>query len=420
MNKIAVVTGSRSEYGILKRLLRLFESDNTTELFIIATGSHLSYKFGNTFKEIQDDGFKIYSQVKTLIESDKKSDVARSISNGILGITVELEKINPHFVVILGDRFEIFAAAIAAIHSNSILVHIHGGDMGNAIFDDYYRNAITQMAQIHFTASKKSLETVLMMGANPSNTFLVGSPTQDDLTDEITKSRSDLCGIYNLEDGTNWVLMVHHPIEGLIQSVNEFNNIITSLTNIQDQYNLQIILIYPNADVGSGLIIESINKLENNSRWFIHKNLPRNDYAAIMKNVLFMIGNSSSGIIEAPVFGTPVVNVGIRQQGREKGGNVVNVKGDDVSKIQDQISQFFEDPSFSQTVRLSSSLYGDGKASIRIMNKLKTVSNLIESYPPTFYNNLDLTTRLQQIANLDYDKFGQDGLTASEIIEKFG
>lgn len=417
MIRIAVITGSRAEYGIMRKLLNLFAGDQNIELQLIVTGTHLSPEYGMTIKNIKDDGFVPTATVECTVSSNTKLGTAKSISLAILGIAEKLDLLKPHFTIVLGDRFEIFAAGIAAIHSGSILVHIHGGDMSNSVFDDYYRNSLTQMSQIHFTASKKSLETVLMLGSNPHYVFLSGSPTLDEVINTKYYNRNQIAQKLELRLEANWALLIYHPSNDVTKSVEEFNNIITNLQILDAIYNLQIVAIYPNADAGGSKIIQILQSINRNDNLRIVKNLPRELYLSLLKEAIFMIGNSSSGIFEGTLLAKHIVNVGTRQQGREKDPRIINIEGthEQISTTLSAIMQAEEELPIT-----NSSIYGDGNASLRIYNTLLSLSSSVADYPPILYNNLELITKISKIANIDYSTFPDHCATSQEIIKLFG
>ncbi len=414
MRKIAVITGARSEYGILRQLLNLLKASTDIDLNILVTGMHLSPEFGNSRLEIIKDGFDPVAEVESLLSTDSEVGVAKSIALGILGLTEELSRIQPHFTIILGDRFEILAAAIAAAHTNSILVHISGGDIASGVLDNYYRHMITKIAQVHFTSSKASMERVLLMGENPEMVFITGSLAYDELLHLDTPKRNELAKELNLQEEKPWGLMVYHPTRSVNESKIEFNAIQGALTRAMEKIDFQIVLLFPNADPGSRGLISDL-KEQKNSNWIIHENVSREIYIGLLKESKFLVGNSSSGIVEAPALGLPVLNIGKRQAGREKGGLIVDLEPD-LETILNYILKFIKDKETSQIKNKSSSPYGDGHAAPRILNKLLEIPIERNAYPSDFYDNTDLVSALRKIKSLDFKSFSQRSMSVFDIL----
>jgi UDP-N-acetylglucosamine 2-epimerase (non-hydrolysing)/GDP/UDP-N,N'-diacetylbacillosamine 2-epimerase (hydrolysing) len=365
MRKIAVVTGTRAEYGILKSVLKAIKTNPKLDLALIVTGMHLSEEFGRTIKEIENDGFKIDAKVKILHEEDTGAAMAKSIGKCSIEMTDVFNQINPDFLVLLGDRVEMLAGAVAACYSSIPIAHIHGGEVSGSV-DDSVRHAITKLAHIHFPATKNSAERIIKMGEDPSRVFIVGAPSLDTILNEKLSKKTELAKKYRLDLSKPILLVLQHPV------VTEADQAATQIKETLDaivELGQQTIVIYPNADAGGRRMINMIKKYEKNPLIKSFKSIPYVDYLGLMSVASVMVGNSSSGIIEAPSFHLPVVNVGSRQIGRERSTNVIDVrycKKDTVKAIKKALY----DEKFKERVRKCKNPYGDGKAAERIAKVL--------------------------------------------------
>lgn len=412
IHKVAVITGARSEYGILKPLLEKLKAHPKIELSLIVTGMHLSPEFGFTEKQIIDEGFLPAARVEMLLSSDSKVSVAKSIAIGILGLVEKLADLKPDFAVVLGDRFEMFAASVAAIHAGCILAHISGGDVASGVFDNYYRHCITKMAQIHFASTPLSMQRVLLMGADPQMTFLTGSLSYDAILHGESPQRIQVSNELGIDASKPWALAIYHPTKEKKQSLEEFEAMISALKKATVEFNLNVLLLYPNADPGGRIIIEKLKQIQQEG-WIIHQNLPRNLYIGYFKESKFIIGNSSSGIVEAAAIGCPVINIGARQEGRERAGNTIDVEGDEL-EIFNTIKQILSDKQFERILKNAYSPYGDGNASIRILNVLLHSPKGKSSYSTSFHDNIDLILKLKKLTKISYKSFEE---TASNAID---
>lgn len=366
--KIAVVTGTRAEYGLLYPVMSAIKKDKSMELSIIATGMHLSQEFGHTVDYIESDGFKIDAKVDMLLSGDSQVSMAKSLGIGIIGITQALEAIDPDIVLVYGDRGEPFAATVSAAHLMIPVAHVHGGDAARGSnIDDSIRYAITKFAHIHFTATKKHAERVIRLGEEPWRVHVVGSPALDAILHGEIPSSSDIARIFSLDKEKPIVLVIQHPTSiNARDAAKEMRETMEALRKLE----LQSVVIYPNADAGGRAMIKVIKEYENYSFIKTFKSVPRREYLGLMKAASVMVGNSSSGIIEAPSLKLPVVNIGIRQAGREKSENVIDV-GHDKDAIVNSIRKALYAADFKEKVRKCKNPYGDGKSSQRIAKILR-------------------------------------------------
>ena len=367
--KVCVVTGTRAEYGLLKPVMEGIRDSDRLELQIIATGTHLEEEFGSTKREIKKDGFKIDAEVPVIAKGDERLAMTISIGNGIKEMALVLEKLKPEIVVVLGDRYETLASAIAASYTGRLLVHLFGGDNPQAGYDEYTRHAITKMAHIHFPTTEKSGKRIIRMGENPKLVFCVGSTALDTIVNKKLPSKELLCNKYDIKPAYPLLLAVQHPLSTMPK---EAKKGMRATMEAIDELGYQTILIYPNADPGGRAMIEVMKEFERRPNIKVYKSLPFEEYLGIMGMADVMIGNSSSGIMESASFHLPVVNIGTRQQGRERSENVLDVPHDKGS-IKNAVQKALSDKGFRETVRNCKSPYGDGKASERIVKVLEEI-----------------------------------------------
>lgn len=376
--KICVVTGSRAEYGLLYWLMRLIDEDPELELQVIVTGMHLSPEFGLTYKVIEADGFTIDDKIEMLVSSDTPAGIAKSIGLGTIGFADAFARLKPDILILLGDRFEILAAAQAALVARIPLAHIGGGDITEGAFDEAIRHSITKMAHLHFVTNESSLKRVIQLGENPQYVFNVGNPGLDYII------RTDLLDKINLEKQLGFefreknLLITFHPATlDEISSSKQFQELLIALEKFDD---VGLIFTKPNADTGGRKLIEILEyftQKHENARVFA--SLGQVVYLSTINHVDAVVGNSSSGILEVPSFQKPTVNIGDRQKGRIMASSVINCRPQ-AEEIADAIIKAFE-LDCSNIVNP----YGDGNASQKILNILKSVSNYENLLKKRFY-----------------------------------
>ncbi|MFC2006419.1 UDP-N-acetylglucosamine 2-epimerase [Chloroflexota bacterium] len=362
MRKIAVVTGTRAEYGILYPVLKAIEAKPELRLLLVAAGMHLSHEFGYTAKEIEKDGFKIAAKVDMLSSSDTLGDMAKSIGVGIIGMVQAWEQLEPDIILVLGDRVEPLAATMAGAYMNIPVAHIHGGDKSRGGLDEYARHAITKLAHIHFPATKRSAERIIKMGEDEWRIYTFGSPALDTILNKPLLPAKVLAEKLGLDLSQPPILLVQHSVT---TEVDEAPKQMRETLEAVMEVGYPTVLIYPNSDAGGRRVIEVIKEYEKYPFIKTFKSLPRDEYLTLMKIASVMIGNSSSGIIDAPSFSLPVVNIGIRQEGRERGRNIIDV-GHNRQEIVTAIKRASTDKEFLDEVKKCENPYGDGKAGPRI------------------------------------------------------
>lgn len=364
--KITVTTGTRADYGIFRPILKRIANSKNLQLKLIVTGMHLSKKFGNTINEIKNDGFTISEIIKFIPKNDTTYDMSIALGNGIVSFSKLFNKIKPDINLVLGDRDEMLASAIAAYHMNIPNAHIHGGDKSKGGIDEYNRHVITKMSNIHFAASKKSYERIIKLGENPKFVFNTGSPSIDEIKENKITTLADFNKKYNHKLTGNEILLLQHPVT--TQSELSEIEILETLKAVK-RLNLPTIAILPNSDPGHKKILNNLKKFsKSNKNFVIYPTLPRSDFLCILKNCQVFLGNSSSGIIEANYFKTPVISIGIRQEGRERGHNVVDVQASSKNIIEAIKNSMNKNSNVNQTKP-----YGTGTASIKIIRHLEKI-----------------------------------------------
>jgi len=364
--KILVTTGTRAEYGILRKLLQEIKNSKKLELILVVTGSHLLKKHGYTVQEIREDGFKINAKIKIELKNDNAFSGTVALGKSIMDFAKIFKKFKPDINVVLGDRDEMLASAIAAAHMNIPNAHIHGGDISGGL-DEYNRHAITKLSNIHFTATKKSKERVIKMGEDPKFVFLTGSPSIDVIMKEEITGKNVLEKKYGIKFTGSEILLLQHSVTTEInQSIKQIEMTLNAISKTKKT----TIIIAPNADPGNLVIFNKLREITNKNRSIIYfQNLPRLDYLGFLKNCAVLVGNSSSGIIDSTLFNTPVINLGIRQKGRERGNNVIDIQRPTSTKIYNEIIKCIKKTKSTKKTKI----YGDGKASKYILKYLENI-----------------------------------------------
>ncbi len=370
MKKIAVVTTTRAEYGLLFWTLKEINRSEKLELQLIVSGMHLSEKFGCTVNQIRNDGFNISREVE--IEMD---DTPLGIASSTAEITKKMAEtfveLRPDVVLILGDRYEILGVAVAALMLNIPIAHIHGGEETEGAIDNQVRHAITKMSNIHFPASQKYAERIIRMGEQPDKVYMVGAPGLENIKRSQLMSREEFFQSVDLDKSKSLFLVTFHPLT-LDFEYNKFY--IENLLNALEKYNAQIIFTYPNSDTFGDIIVEKIREYsdKNKENTRVYKSMGQIRYLSSMKYAQCMIGNSSSGIIEAPFFKLPVVNIGDRQKGRIMADNIVQADYSTESIIK-AIDRCMYDTDFRSHLDSCLSPYGCGDSSVKIVEVLENI-----------------------------------------------
>ena len=366
--KVCIFTSARSDYGILKPLMYKLSKDERFDLQIIASGMHLSYEFGLTYKEIEEDGFKISEKVEILLSSDTPVAVSKAMGIGLIGFSEVLERLKPDITVVLGDRFETLAFAIASYNLKIPIAHIHGGEVTYGSMDDGYRHAITKLSYLHFTATEVYRKRVIQMGEHPERVFNVGALSLDSIKMTKLLGKKEVENKLGIRFRNKNLLVTFHPeTAGFMSVEEEFYQLLRVLDEIEDTF---IIFTKSNADYGgrriNRMIDEFVEKHKNRSISF--DSMGHKLYISTMKYVDAVVGNSSSGIIEAPYLKVPTVNIGKRQEGRVKAESIVDCEPE-YNSIKKAIELVYS-PEFRRKLINIKSPYGDGNASDRIIKVL--------------------------------------------------
>lgn len=326
MRKICVFTGTRAEYGIMSRLMRMIHDDSDLQLQIIATNMHLSPEFGLTYKEIEADGFHIDKKVEMLLSSDTANGTVKSMGLATIGFADALEDLKPDLAIILGDRYEMLAAAEACLIYKIPVAHIAGGAISEGAYDDAIRHCITKLSHIHFTETEEYRNRVIQLGEQPENVICTGALGVNNIRNEEIMPLDELERSINFNLGNKFLLVTFHPVTmETATAAEQCDYLLTALKEINDEY--KILFTLPNSDTDGRVIIKKINDYVKNEplKAFAITSLGKKRYYSALKYVSAVIGNSSSGLVEAPSFNIPTLNIGNRQQGRTRGKSVFDV-----------------------------------------------------------------------------------------------
>ncbi|WP_027910585.1 UDP-N-acetylglucosamine 2-epimerase [Pseudomonas sp. URMO17WK12:I4] len=379
--KIAVFTATRAEYGLLYWLMKDIQASPVLELQVLVSGTHLSPEFGETWKDVVDDGFVIGAKVEMLLSSDTTVGVAKSMGLGMLGFADALTRLAPDVLVVLGDRFEALAMVQTATVMRIPVAHLHGGEITEGAYDDAFRHAISKLSYLHFVAAEPYRQRVVQMGETPERVFNVGAFGLDHMLRTSRMSRQELSESLNFALDKPFFVVTYHP-ETSFQSDSalEFQELLAALDSFPEH---QVILTYPNADNGGRAIIPLLEAYAaaDPTRVLAIPSLGFKRYLSAVALSSAVIGNSSSGIIEVPAFGIPSVNIGARQQGRLAADSVLHCKAQ-VNSIRDSIMMALDDV-FAERCRHVSNPYGQGSASARTVAVLEQFGG---ATPKTFHD----------------------------------
>lgn len=335
MRKICVITGTRAEYGLLSRLMRMIQDDKDTRLQIVVTNMHLSPKFGNTYKEIENDGFNIDYKVPIIDEDsvDNAETTVKSMAKALSGFADAYHELKPDMIVLLGDRYELMAAAEAALIMRIPIAHIHGGEVTQGAYDDAIRHSITKMSHLHFTSTEEYKNRVIQLGEQPDRVFNVGSLGVENVKKLPLMEKEEIEAEIGFAINKNTILVTYHPVTLGCRTVRD--DIEDFISALEERKNLRIIFTMPNSDTGGQFIVKAIDDFvsRNAARTKAYKSLGVVRYLSVMRQVAAVVGNSSSGLLEAPSFGIPTLNIGDRQRGRVAANSVYDCAPDKNSII---------------------------------------------------------------------------------------
>ncbi|WP_342557432.1 UDP-N-acetylglucosamine 2-epimerase [Lysinibacillus sp. FSL P4-0201] len=360
--KICIVTGTRAEYGLLFNLAKKLQQDEEFDLQMVVTGMHLSPEFGSTYKEIENDGFFINEKIEILLSADSSTGIVKSIGLAAISFADAFNRLQPDLLIILGDRFEMLAAAQTALIMQIPIAHIHGGECTFGAYDDAIRHSITKMANWHFTSTESHRKRVIQLGESPERVFNVGALGIENIVSLNLMTRKELFQNLQLDEQHPMFLITYHP-----ETNGHINGIYELLKTLEHYSDVNLVFTKSNADNGGRLINEAIQQFilkHKNAKIF--DSLGQLKYLSAVKNADVVIGNSSSGLIEVPYLETPTVNCGNRQEGREHPNSVFNTNMD-----ADNIYHTIEVArKFSNKYE---HIFGDGKVSEKIMTVLRSL-----------------------------------------------
>lgn len=368
--KVCVVTGTRAEYGLLYWLMKEIATDKDLELQLIVTGMHLSPEFGLTYKEIEKE-FKIDKTIEMLLSSDTNIGISKSMGLAQISFSEAYEELTPDIVVVLGDRYEIFSAISAAMIAKLPIAHLHGGETTEGAFDEAIRHSITKMSHLHFTATNEYKNRVIQLGENPNRVFNVGGMGIENIKRLKLLSKDEFEKSINFKLNKKNILVTFHPVTlENSTSKQQFQELLNTIDRLEDT---NIIFTKANSDTDGRVINSMIDEYvsKNSKKSVCFTSLGQLRYLSALQYVDAMVGNSSSGLAEAPSFKIGTINIGDRQKGRIKASSVIDCEANETS-IQEAFSKLYS-KEFQETLKTTVNPYGDGCASKKIIEVIKNV-----------------------------------------------
>lgn len=382
MKKIAVITGSRAEFGLLSPLIDEIHKDKNMQLQLIVTAMHLSPEFGYTVDEIEKKAYKIDKKVECLLSSDTAVGITKSVGLATIGFADALNELSPDLVIILGDRTEMLAAASAAMVANIPIAHIHGGETTEGAYDESIRHAITKMSYLHFASTETYRQRIIQLGEHPDRVFNVGAIGLDFLKNLVFLNKEEFEQSINFKLGKNNILITFHPVTLEKESAEvQFKAILDVLGTLEDTH---FIFTHANSDKNGRVINQMIEQFvnENQDQAVAFKSLGQLRYLSALRQVDMVLGNSSSGIIEVPYFNIPTINIGDRQKGRILSGSVIQAEPT-VYAITLALEKAV-DISFKTKIKSQEQLYGSGNTAEKIMGILRNQN--VDNVKKSFYD----------------------------------
>ncbi len=383
MRKICVITTTRAEYGLLYWLMKGMQEDEAITLQLVVTGTHLSASFGSTIDQIREDGFRIDRSFNLEMLDDSPTGISHSLSVAIKGFTTSFTTLKPDLLVVLGDRFELLGAAAAALICNIPVAHIHGGELTLGAIDDAIRHSITKMSKWHFTATEEYRRRVIQMGESPDRVFNVGGMGQDNIVKLKLLTKSELEENLGIHFHERNLLITYHP-ETLdpAMSLTHFQQLLDVLVELE---HTLLLFTKPNADTGNQAISKLLDEFvaAHEDSALVFASLGQLRYLSLMKQVDAVVGNSSSGIIEAPSMHVPTLDIGNRQKGRIAAQSIVHAEPTKLS-IQAAFKKIYS-PAFRNKLSQIENPYGNGGASDSVLNILKEI-DFSDKNPKDFYD----------------------------------
>ncbi|MDF2944238.1 MAG: UDP-N-acetyl glucosamine 2-epimerase [Herbinix sp.] len=385
MKRVCIVTATRAEYGLLKNLISSLINLSKYEVKIVATGMHLSPEFGQTYKEIEEDGFQIDEKIEILLSADTSSAISKSMGIALIGFADYFERKKPDLLILLGDRYETLAVCCAALNSRIPIAHIHGGETTEGAIDEAIRHAVSKMSYLHFTTTQEYRNRVIQLGETPDRVFTVGALGVENIYKTQLLDKSEVEQILGITTDTPYTLLTFHPVTlEYGTALSQFTEIILALDKVD---NIKVVITKANADADGRVINKMIDDLSTKdpNKYKAFTSLGALKYLSAMKYCSFVIGNTSSGIIEAPSFKIPTINIGDRQRGRAQAASVINCKPIS-TEISDAIQKVFS-AEFQKQLQQIENPYGDGTASEKITHVIDNyLDNNKLDIKKVFYN----------------------------------
>jgi GDP/UDP-N,N'-diacetylbacillosamine 2-epimerase (hydrolysing) len=367
--KICVITGTRAEYGLLYWTMKRIHESDDFELQICVTGMHLAPEFGLTYQQIEKDGFYINEKIEILLSSDTSVGISKSIGLGLIGFSEAFQRLKPDLIFLLGDRFEILSAAVAAMVSKIPIAHCHGGEATEGLIDESIRHSITKMSHLHFTSTEDYRNRVIQLGENPDRVFNVGALGIENINRLQLMDKSAIENSMNFKLAKYNILVTFHPVTlEDATSENQFSELLKAIDSLNET---NIIFTKPNADTDGRIIISLIDKYvaSNSHKSVAFISLGQLRYLSLLQYVDMVVGNSSSGLIEVPSFKIPTINIGDRQRGRLKSKTVIDCEPTREAIV--NAIEIAKSESFKKEFYSSDNLYGKGDSSDKILNVLR-------------------------------------------------
>lgn len=373
--RIVYLSGTRADFGLMQATLQAIDANTGLDLQVVVTGMHLSERFGMTVREIEAAGLKVAARVPVNIEESTGAAMALNLALTLSGCVEAFQSLKPDLVMLLGDRGEMLAGALAAIHLGIPIVHIHGGERSGTV-DEPVRHAISKLSHFHFVATEDARDRLIRMGEREDCIVVTGAPGLVGLTDLANLDRDTLCRKAGFDTDGKVALFVYHPV---LQEADTAGKEASALLDTALAQGFQVMALMPNSDAGSQQVRHALNERSGHPRLRLATHLNRSEYVSWMANCDIMLGNSSSGIIEAASFGTPVLNVGTRQNLRYRNRNIFDLV--DLSQLDNAIQNLY-----SQGRHKPTNVYGDGKSAEKIVELLNNcdlspdILNKVNSY----------------------------------------
>lgn len=384
MKKICIITSTRADYGLLVPIIEKIKNDKNLKLQLIVTGMHLSPEFGLTYKQIEEDGYEITEKIEILLSSDTAVGISKSMGLTIISFSEAFERIKPDLIIALGDRYEIFSAVSTAHISKIPIAHLYGGETTQGAFDESLRHCISKMSYLHFTSTEEYKKRVIQLGENPNRVFNVGALGVENIKNMKLLSKEELEKQIDFELHDRYALVTFHPVT-LEKSTSkiQFRNLLNALEEIQD---LKVIFTKSNSDTDGRILNKMIDDfvMKNPKKYKAFVSMGQLRYLSAMKYSCMVIGNSSSGIVEAPSFKIPTINIGDRQKGRIQGETIINsypCKEDILRSIQIATVNI-ENSSYKNVINP----YGDGCTSEKIIKEIKKQLEIKINLKKKFYD----------------------------------